>query len=420
MEGFPECVMKIDKVQMNLGVAAAKSANMHLGSGYKASVSDFETAAKQVSFTGGLGNVTKRGWLFLRNLSTTMANPSEIINAVIQAVGTGIIAPLVILGSPGKGDKNDKDKKKLQALRQPISAFFQLGFQVPMTILINRGIDRLVYVKHAPLFNDDVLGSLIPDKNYIRRKITKEDYEKALKEFDKTPAMRDELAAKIREEYEAVGLENVSYEEISKKVDKRKKDFLKDRIADKKHKEELTKKIDELRGKFINDDTLLINGKEVKITGEKLLTSEYKDLLARCKFDENFANIRKDAKLTWFDKVVEALGFSNKKLNKMAADMEELAKEKGLKLLKEDNPTLLTDKEQMLNRFVRNCEEASKELLKAKKRWISLGVNIFMVAASCYALNWAHPRINALIKRKQAEKAQRLQGVTDTQKVEVK
>ena len=75
-------------------------------------------------------------WLNLKRFAVTMSDISEITTACIAAIGTGIIAPLVIMVSPGKGDKEDKDKKFFQAIRQPLSAGLALAFQVPATYLI--------------------------------------------------------------------------------------------------------------------------------------------------------------------------------------------------------------------------------------------------------------------------------------------
>jgi hypothetical protein len=74
-------------------------------------------------------------------MSEKMKDITEVKNALIAAIGTGIIAPAIILVSPGKGDKEDKDKKFIQALRQPLSAGLQLAFQVPVTNRINKYID---------------------------------------------------------------------------------------------------------------------------------------------------------------------------------------------------------------------------------------------------------------------------------------
>ena len=133
------------------------------------SISNIKPAVKQhqlnsvsaVSFkakppTGS--NASKKFWLYLRKLADAMKDITEIKNALIAAIGTGVIAPLIILVSPGKGDKEDKDKKFIQAIRQPISGGLQIGFQVPATILIDREIDKLAYEKKTKFFKDFLLN----------------------------------------------------------------------------------------------------------------------------------------------------------------------------------------------------------------------------------------------------------------------
>ena len=397
--------MKIDKIQQAYSATVAN--NLIANGRHAAMTSNIANTADSVSFQGGLDKVAKRGWLVLRDLSSTMKNVSEITNAIIAAVGTGIIAPLVILGSPGKGDKNDKDKKKLQALRQPISAVFQLGFQVPATMLVNKGINRLVYQKHFPMFNDPDLGTLIPDKKYLKGQITQAEYAAKEAEFAASgSALKSELENIIREEYREVGL-TVTDSELAKKVAKRKKNFLRDKIVGEKHKVLLEDKVREMAAK------------NPVIEDVRLVTNDYRDL-AKHKFASEFAQKRKDANLSVFDKILDTMGFSNKKLNKLKKDIDALADEKALELLRSDEPAIFTDHSAKLKRFVQNCEEKSRDLYGKKKFWISLFINLFMIVASCYALNWAHPRVNELIMRKKAEKEAKAQGVTDTQKVEVK
>ena len=48
-------------------------------------------------------------------------------------------------------------------------------------------------------------------------------------------------------------------------------------------------------------------------------------------------------------------------------------------------------------------KKAHKEFAN-KKFWISLGINLFMVTASCYALNWSHPRFKEMIDKYKAKK----------------
>ena len=67
-------------------------------------------------------NNSKKFWLILRQLANEMKDITEIKNAVIAAIGTGIIAPAIILVSPGKGDEEDKNKKFIQTAAVPSKA----------------------------------------------------------------------------------------------------------------------------------------------------------------------------------------------------------------------------------------------------------------------------------------------------------
>ena len=83
--------------------------------------------------------------------------------------------------------------------------------------------------------------------------------------------------------------------------------------------------------------------------------------------------------------------------------------------MKNDNPEVFTDKAKRLKTYIEAYEKKADKLLGNKKFWISLLVNLFMVTASCYALNWLHPRVNKFFEDRQAEKK-----ANAKQKVEVK
>lgn len=342
-----------------------------------------------VSFQGGIADkATKYGWYSLRSLSKSMAEITEITNAVIAAIGTGIIAPFIILASPGKGDKEDKDKKFFQAIRQPLSAMLALSFQLPATMLINKGIDWLAYKKHVDFFSDDVIGSLVPDKKYIKKDITKEELNEWSAKFDKVvdgKSLKAELEDKIRQEYKEAGI-NVSEEKVAKRVAKEKIEFLKNKIADDRHNKFLNAKIEELKGQ------------KFEIKDIDLVTDDYRQLAIH-KNKNAYKALEENANLSFFDKLARILGFSTKKTQALGAKQKALANEKGLELLRINDPKLFTNEESKFKRFIQNCEEASRKSLKNKKFWLTLGVNLFMVTASCFALNWAHPRLKELIDK---------------------
>ncbi len=207
-----------------------------------------------LSFGSSKTEISKHGWYWLKRLSAGMKDASEITNALIAAIGTGIIAPLIILVSPGKGDKEDKDKKFFQAIRQPLSAGLALAFQVPMTIFINKTINNLAYKKGW--FKDEKIGTLIPDKKYLQRNITKSDYDAIEKEFaQKSSQLRSELEELIRAEYTEVGIVP-NEEKIAKQIEKRKKKFLREKWAERKRKQLISEKATKLENSAIKIEDL--------------------------------------------------------------------------------------------------------------------------------------------------------------------
>ena len=169
MEGVPECYMNSGRIQRKFyTVPTVKIVNSKCRNNFSM-VSNSAQNPDSVSFQGAGSTLSKQAWCGLRRVSNFMKDASEITNACIAAIGTGIIAPAIIMVSPGKGDKEDHDKKFFQALRQPLSAGLALAFQLPMTIFITRFIDSLAYKHHWKVFNDDVLGTLIQDKKYLKK-----------------------------------------------------------------------------------------------------------------------------------------------------------------------------------------------------------------------------------------------------------
>ena len=161
-------------------------------------------------------------------------------------------------------------------------------------------------------------------------------------------------------------------------------DFLKDKIADKMNKEALERKVDELM-----DKNIVINDID-------LVSEDYKRL-AQERFKDAYKQLEKDAKLTKFDKFMRIMGFDTKNLKKLKDSQDTFLKDKGLELFKEDNKEIFTDSRAKLKKYIEAYKKKSLKTLSGKRFWISLGVNLFMVTASCYALNWAHPRVKELI-----------------------
>jgi hypothetical protein len=133
---------------------------------------------KKISFSGSanLSNTVKDELLkqskSLKLFSYVSTNKGEILNNVVNAVGTGFVAPFFIAFNPLS--KEDDNTKKYSALRQPVSAIIAVAMQVGITLKIDKLINHI-----ASLGKKEGLGkkfdlSIEPDKNYLYSIIKKE------------------------------------------------------------------------------------------------------------------------------------------------------------------------------------------------------------------------------------------------------
>ena len=374
-----------------------------------------------VAFKGN-GEFSKKAWLMFRKLSNYMKEPSEMTNAEIAFIGTGAIAPFAIMCSPKKKDvvteedkKHDKEKKMFQALRQPVSALLAFGFQVPTTIGIAMGFNHLAYNKNLKFFNDETLGTLIPDKKYLKKQAASvlkghanpELQSKWSEVLAKVHANEDTYMQELKEikrrEYDEVKMQ-VSDEKLEKLVNKKrtKNKFFAEKMADLMHDKLFDEKVQQL------------SNKNFEIKDLDLVTEEYQNL-AKQRYQGEFAKLKQDAKLNVFDKFISLIGISNKKLSNLSNAEKDLAKEKGLELIKQDIankkiPDVLKDSKAKLRNFIENKDIKAQKLYSNKIFWLTLVTNLFMVGISCVALNWLHPKfadfVDKIKERRQADKIQ--------------
>ena len=417
-------VSKFQNYELHLN----KKCNSQVGIIPKSGIYQNNVNKNSVSFGAGMP-LSKSMLLKFKNLSEYMQEASEMTNALIAMIGTGVIAPFAIMCSPKKKCKHehdkkvDRDKKIFQAIRQPISAFLAFAFQVPTTIGIAMGFNHLAYKKHLKLFDDETLGQLIPNKKYLKAQA-----KKAMKAPENSPLktewanelnlVSDEnmitegLIKRIRQDYNDVNVE-VSEEELKKLAanPKRRLDYKLEKMAKEKHEHLIDEKVKTLDAKKLNIQDL------------DIVTEKYQKLAKDERFKGDFEQLRKDAKLNFFDKFLQAMGMSNKKLDKLAKAEKELAKQKGLILMKEDVarneiPDFFKDSASKLRKFVKNKDKASQKIYANKIFWLSLVTNLFMVAISCTALNWLHPKFAELFDK--VKEKRNAEKTSANKKVEVK
>ena len=386
------------------------------------------TVQNQVSFKGN-AEIAKKFFFQFRKLSEYMKNPSEMTNALIAMIGTGIIAPFAIMCSPKKkcnqaqDEKKAREKKFFQAIRQPISAFLAFGFQVPTTVGISRLFDYLAFKKQIGLFQDKaLLGKFIPIKKYLVRQAKKALKENASSELKKewaeeldlarnTEKLKAEFRKKLIDEYKKAEL-TISDEKLDKLVNNKRKfnNFVAEKISKQKYDNLLAQKVSELASKNFD------------IKDIDLVTPKYQNL-AKETFSDEFKALKKNAKLNFFDKFISVMGFSNKKLNALSKAESELAKEKGLIIMKEDIasgkiPNYFKDSVSRLRKFIKDKNAKAQKIYGNKVFWLSLVANLFMVAASCTALNWLHPKFAQFVDNIRGKN--KPQNTKQDAKVEVK
>jgi len=128
----------------------------------------------------------------------------EVSTTLINAAGTGIIAPIFIKYNPLS--KSDQDTKTYSAWRQPVSAVLaivsQLGAIIPFNKAMNNGFN-------AGMLSDQYNMSAFQDKKYIERQVKKNN--------PKLP--KDQIAEKVErivKEQETALLKSISEENTVK------------------------------------------------------------------------------------------------------------------------------------------------------------------------------------------------------------
>ena len=361
-------------------------------------------SSQNLSFKG-IGDEFWRGY---KKLANYMKSSSEVVNASVDAFGTGVIATAIIPISPGKGDKEDKDKKRLQAFRQPISALLKLAFQVPVTILVWKGVDKLAYEKKIKMFKDDVIGDLIPSCRYIEKNLTTEEINNLVTQYDQeNSTLREKHINEIKEAYISEG-KNITNEELEKELQKGKDSFIRQECA-KAKKEELIRNL-QINVSNIKDEDLISD------SVQKYVENAETDYAKRAReaIKERLEEAKKEADLKWYEK----LGIKTDKVKAYKDKCNKIKNEEYLTCLRNSNPNLFSDPDARIKWYKENKVAEAQRRYSGKKFWISLAVNLVMSAASCYALNWLHPRIMELVDKNRNKKDGQNQNIA--KKVEVK
>ena len=340
--------------------------------------------------------VAKKSKFMPKALTYLGQNDGEILNTVVTAVGTSVVAPIFIIGNPIS--KEDKETKWYSAMRQPISAVIALVFQLYVNNVFN---DWMARSASTGRFGERFDLSAMPKAKYLKKIIELEhpdwDSKMVQAEIDKRQAFAQRKA--VGEMRIALKDKSVEIKELisADSLNDARKDISEE--IEKQYKDELAGKSKKAREKFI----------ESKITNEMLEERAIKDITAsveaeaKSKFkirelenkfksvDEAIKHMTElkpanKAEKKFIDSVLERLDtikiYEQSKGAEAFSSVKDLGKtyEKVLHNVK-------------IKRLVKaRTADAAKSFSQANK-WAGIFVSLVTLPFSCGLLNWAYPRV---------------------------
>lgn len=390
----------------------------------------------------------------IKGMKKVSDNMGEVQNILINAIGTGLVAPIFIKWNPLS--KTDEDTRTYSAWRQPVSAVLAIVTQVGVTIPFNRMIDRLA---NNGYYDENYNKTLFQDKSYIE-KIIKRQYPYATKTKiaqmvkEKMDAQQKNLIRMIQEDKIVMNKDNGQTFEMSEKnYRKLQEDVIESKLADAnaelKKCNEITipKKIqraeyyrkntqeareifqklsDQLNATNVPSDVRkeVKNLKKLHKNKDPELISIFNEILERrgnntkdlktaikAKLDGILRDIdfyTKEHTLTSKEEVVEFVKNweTEKRINPINSEINVLNKMKEMVTKKESmsnienylDSVIEQDKGHRLAKF-KFSKEISKLLqdriknnLKAHKQLTGLRVSLLILPLSCWLLNWTYPK----------------------------
>ena len=114
----------------------------------------------------------------------------EVQNQIINAVGTGLVAPVFIKYNPLS--KTDEDTRTYTAWRQPVSAILAVGTQAAIVVPFNSLIKKMADIGFFPIHNN---SSLFPSDDYLKKQIKEQNPDKSYTKAE----MKNAIKAKQKE-----------------------------------------------------------------------------------------------------------------------------------------------------------------------------------------------------------------------------
>lgn len=319
---------------------------------------------------------------FIKTLINLGKNNGEILNILVTAFGTALVAPIFIAFNPLS--KEDKDTKTYSAMRQPISAAIAVATQVGIVIKFNKWLDQIA----SEGILDRANLSAKPQVSFLKRIIKLEkphlDKQGIIDEVEKRQDKAFwKTVNKLRKDYKG---KNISYASL---VDPTKYKNAQ-KTVEKELQTILTKYSKKDAKKVLAAETL----KKASAQVEKELKKE-----ANIKFKMVQISQNAQKKGVSFEKVIKKLELQRRKAKGEQAEIisEVIEKFKTIGNLT-DIKNHGKDFEEVLQsvkikKLVKVNINNAEEVLKNAKKWGGLGLALLTLPVSCGILNWAYPRL---------------------------
>lgn len=378
-------------------------------------------------------------------------NMGETQNIIINALGTGLVAPIFIKWNPLS--KTDEDTRTYSAWRQPVSAVLAVVTQVGVTIPFNKMIENRA---NSGFYDAKYNKTLFQDDKFITKQL-KQIYpyasKKQIEEMTKNKMaeqyqnlihmIQDNKVIMSKEDGSPLPLDDKKFKELVENVIQKKIDFENGELTKCKeitiprklkrgeyyrtHKQEALNIFNDLNNKLektSNPQSIKSEVKRLKKqykNGDKELIAIFNDILGRRGNDDAELKIALKDKLSGILRDIEYhTGFSNteewkKGIIKYEIDSrinplnEAITHLKEMKKMIAENQTVgqiedyldeivTQNNEHRLFKFKLSKEVAAelqkvvKNNLKAHKQITGLIVSFLMLPISCSLLNWCYPR----------------------------
>lgn len=371
---------------MKVGLFTAKTPNVH-------SEPNFQKR-------GGLNALSeevskKSGWI-PRTLTYLGQNDGEILNTLVTAVGTAVIAPIFIAGNPLS--KEDAETKWYTAMRQPISAVIALIMQLWVNKEFNNFMDK---GGSTGQFGAAYDLSAMPKSKYLQRIIKLEHPEYTKEQVSAEISKRQMLAerrriAELRQEYKGKNIE--TSELVSKDIfDEAKKQLTKE-FKD-AHKNELsgsnTTEMNEFLEKHLSKEK--INARALENI-EKTVEFEAKAKFKIRELAKQFSDI--DSAIKHLNELTPANANEKDIINNVLNRLETIKifeESKGMQAFSSVKDLGKNYEEVLHNVKVKHLLKArtsnAAKALSSANKWLGIVVSLVTLPFSCGALNWAYPRV---------------------------